>query len=626
MKSIFCLFLASGLAVGLAPRPALAQTTNGINTGAERQAQSDAYTRSEAARRASAPAPASPGANTPLYSGSGRPQTLTEKEAEMNALFGFETAAQKAAARRAVAQRERDKQAAALRDEETRKAAAAVERAEYAKDEDRRITSMVPWDKVGFNISDCQELGSLSTNYNPTVEMVQVLGNARAARPAFVALYAQPTATYEALRAVAQQLPQRVGEYLYGINTATKQYDQLYERFPARRATAAADLAQALVTYFGWYRGFDKGFETDDHRLDKIKLLQKAAAANPAAGHLAGLRLALDLNPKGRYKVHVLSKSDGVGTSGVIHGEYYNMKFMDTAMVGQLGRFAYAGGQHYLRTGQAAALGLTPDDVRRATGARAFELAELELVQGRPAAARAWLRRALETDPASETLQQGTVNYLRVILYEYPKTFGALQPAEWQLLQKPMGLTEPLRVKPVQAWLADTVRLPDDPRWQTLTDLDRADLRQACTVAEWLTQGQLLLHYKSQFNAKRATWNYVLAAGPGPNLEKAENLWREMARGGDVGATRNLYRAHLLGDKLPPLKEAELVDVVNLLSNTDGYIGHGKNQYKAALMLLDELPGYPPLGKSFRKSGRKMVESAAYNGDSDAKERLKRGF
>ena len=168
MRQLVCVFVVLGLVVGLTTRSAQAQTTNGVTTGAERQALNDAYTLSEAARRANAPQSGSPGANKPLSTGSARPQTLTEKTAEMNALFGFETAEQKAAARRAVAQRERDNQAAQQRKEGERKATAEAERQAYAKDQDRRITSMVPWDKVGFDISDCSaesiELGNKITD------------------------------------------------------------------------------------------------------------------------------------------------------------------------------------------------------------------------------------------------------------------------------------------------------------------------------------------------------------------------------------------------------------------------------------------------------------------------------
>jgi len=295
-------------------------------------------------------------------------------------------------------------------------------------------------------------------------------------------------------------------------------------------------------------------------------------------------------------------------------------------MVGQLGRFAYAGCRHYLQNGQATPLGLTPNDVRHATGARAYELAELQLLQGRPVAARAWLRRALAADPAAERLQQGTVKYLRLMLYEYPELFGELQPAEWQLLQKPMGLAEPLRVKAVQAWLADTVRVPDDPRWQTLTATDRADLQQACTVAEWLTRGNFLLHFKSQLNHKRATWNFVLAAGPGPNLDVAEKLWQAMNEAGDLGATRNLYRAYVLGDKLPIRSEKEVLLVVSELAGSTGNYTKGYKKYEAALLLLDELPGYPPIGRLSKKAGRARMEDAAASGSEAAKERLKRGF
>ena len=89
MRQLVCVFVVLGLVVGLTTRSAQAQTTNGVTTGAERQALNDAYTLSEAARRANAPQSGSPGANKPLSTGSARPQTLTEKTAEMNALFGF---------------------------------------------------------------------------------------------------------------------------------------------------------------------------------------------------------------------------------------------------------------------------------------------------------------------------------------------------------------------------------------------------------------------------------------------------------------------------------------------------------------------------------------------------------
>lgn len=629
MKQVFCIFLALELIVSLLAHPALAQTTNGINTAAERQAVNDAYTRNQAQRAAQA-TPSSPGANTPSssISGMGRRQTLTEKEAEMNALFGFETAEQKAAAGRAVMQRYRDldaaDRAAEQRERDERKAAAVARSKAYAEAQDRRIDSMLPWDKVGYNISDCAELGSLSTRYQPSAEVLQLLDQARTARQDFIALYAQPTASYEKLRTLARQLPLREGkDYLYGINTAIKQYDQLFERFPAQRATAAADLAQAVVTYFGWFRAFDQDFEGDGRRLEKVGYLQKAAAANPAVGYVAGLRLAFNL--KYKYNIRVISKSDGKGTGGVVKSQPEN-KFLDSALVGQLGRFAYAGCRHYERNGQAATLGLTLEQVRTETAGQMYGLAELQLLQSRPLAARVWLRRGLETDPTSEGLRQGTVNYYRTMLYEYPELFGELQPAEWALLQKPMGLGEPLHVKAVQAWLADTVRVPDDPRWQTLTEADRADLRQACAVAEWLTRGNLLLHYKSNLNHKRATWHFVLATGPGPDLDAADKLWRAMADMGDVAATRNLYRAYLLGDKLPARPEKELMYVANALGSNDENYTNGQKKYEAALLLLDELPNYPPLGKKFKKAGREKMQDAADSGSEGAKERLKRGF
>ena len=248
---------------------------------------------------------------------------------------------------------------------------------------------------------------------------------------------------------------------IYGINTAIKQYDQLYERFPARRATAAADLAQSVVTYFGWYRAFDQSFEQDYRRIEKMKLLEKAAAANPAVGYVAGLRLVLNL--KDKYDIRVMSNSDGKGTMGVVKSQPDN-QFLGSTLVDHIVRFGYAGCRHYERNGQAATLGLTLEQVRSETGAQAYKLAELQFLQGRPAAASAWLRRALAADPTNQSLQQGAAKYYQVMLYEYPEMFGVLQPAEWQMLQKPMDLTEPLRLKAVQAWLADTVRLPDDPR------------------------------------------------------------------------------------------------------------------------------------------------------------------
>lgn len=155
-------------------------------------------------------------------------------------------------------------------------------------------------------------------------------------------------------------------------------------------------------------------------------------------------------------------------------------------------------------------------------------------------------------------------------------------------------------------------------------------MQQACDVAAWLTRGFPLLHYKNYLDRKRATWNFVLAAGPGPNLDKAESLWHGMAEGGDVAATRNLYRAYLLGDKLPARPEDDLVRLCYLLKNASGNFSRGQLRYQAGLLLLDELPGYPPLGKPlgkrFKKEGREMVTGAAAEGFEEAKERLKRGF
>ena len=95
----------------------------------------------------------------------------------------------------------------------------------------------------------------------------------------------------------------------------------------------------------------------------------------------------------------------------------------------------------------------------------------------------------------------------------------------------------------------------------------------------------------------------------------AEAGWQYFAYAGSLPAARNLYRSYLLRDRKNPH------DVVSSFASNNA--NNARAPYLAALLLLDELPGYPPLGKRNKGEGKRLLQEAAAAGNLAAAERLR---
>lgn len=621
MKQVVRALFGLGLVVGLTAHPVFAQTTNGVTTGAERQALNDAYTRTQAQRAAQA-TPSSPGANTPSssISGSGRQQTLTEKEAEMNALFGFETAEQKAAAGRAVLQRYRDQDAAerASRQREFERAQASRARqSAYDKQlrdfETNANADALPWVKARFTVGDARQLGYVTGPHNvgdmkpETLALVEQL---KASRGAFLALCQQPNASYEQLRKLARELPQKSsfkdlsGGWTFGMGTAMQQYDLLFRRFP-ERPTAAADALQASHAYLSWNRLLQEGFDEPLLRQQALTAVVDAAASYPV----------LDAGGAAELSAY----------AGMAH-----LQGADSALVLHLARGAYASLGRRLQAGPAAN-GPVTAALRVEAGRMAEIIAEGLYGQQRRAAARQWMLRVCQLNPAAARIAASN------FICSYPNYATLLRqttPADWDLLAQALNIAAPTRPAAVVAWLQDTVFVPDHPRWPALTADQQTDLAQARALAEHLipSVGDLFEGAKNYQGVivrdmRLATWAFVCDAAGSPSIKQAIDTWVGAAeKGAELGA-RNAYRAYLLGDKTPAITpDRGQLGPLYRLAQYGGESDRGAHQYRAALLLLDELPGYPPLGRANRRKGRRFLEAAAAAGCPAAADWLKRRF
>lgn len=609
LQALVATFLASSLGL-----PTAAQTTNGVTTGAERQALYDAGTRADQQRRASEPAGSSTGSNSPS-SGSGgysRPQTLTEKEAEMNALFGFETAAQKAEARRAVESRWRAQQAAQAAAGRQRREQADLESEKYLAFQDKRAGGAVPWVKAQFSLNDALQLGLYSGVWAKDMkpETLMMMDRLKASRLAFLALYAQPGATYEALRALAQELPQQgtkadlSGGWVLGIETATEQYAQLLERFPAK-PTAATDAIQAGLTYLISARHFNEASDFANDQIAGIQRLEDAVRAVRQRGQT----LAPD------RVVAVLRKRDE--TRRYLRSEYYMPDSAVTTRLARLG-FEAVGQRLTQRPGPA---GAEAQQLRAAGAYLAQAISTVLFRQQRLVSAYQWLAKSLMLDPASGA---AVADQLVARYPTYPALLQEVPVAVWNQLAPSLQMAPPLLPEVLLSWLNDTVLAPDDPRWQTLTPAERAGLAQACAFGEYLATKQPAKY--QDLLPKVATWNAVLAPGPGLQAQRAINFWSNKSNWAPYA--RNMYWANAKGYVGPaPMSHEAALAPVREFAERDA---SGQNQYQGALILLGELPGYPavsPPTDQDRELAKAWLKVAAKNKYiPEARARLRQGL
>ena len=608
MKKFFPWLAALGLLAGLA-RPVSAQTTNGVTTGAERQALNDAATQA-AQRRANAPGTSGSTGSSSGSSSSGRALTQTENEARVNALFGFKTAEQKAAEARQNAQRYRDVEAAAAakRDKD-----AAFNRSYSSATTNTRLNEEAaaeaakPLVAADLDPADAWEMSGF-THLNVTTgqpygkpDDFALIARVTAARQAFLALAARPEATYEQLREVAGQLAKpdkpSYGLTNYGVATALNQYAYLLKRFPAHRASASADVLRAATANFDEGGALFYGGVGVESGREAARLLLLGASENLAEGYLAAARLA----PK-FTRPHVGVDRDGTNFTG----EVYVGAGMrgDTAQIARVMRFCYVGSLHLLGTGQPpAAGGLSAAEMSTNAAKLALSSARIQMLENHPLAAQRWLVRAVRSNDA---IAAEAAKDFQMLARLHPDMLWSLPVIDWPRF----GLKTPVELAETRRWLADTVRIPDHPGWQTLTPAQRAALQEAQTLAIWFNDQRV------DARLQVATWSVVLAPTDQEARRTAEAGWRDCAYAGSLPAVRNLYRSYLLRDRKNPH------DVVSSFASNNA--NDARARYLAALLLLDELPGYPPLGKRNKGEGKRLLQEAAAAGNLAAAERLRR--
>ena len=610
------LFVIAGLVAWVSSTQA--QTTNGVTTSAERQALYDANARAAQSRNNGS----SSGSSSSSGSTYSAPQgaTQAQSDAQLRSLFGIKTQAETDAIFRQNAQRERaDREA---REAATRLAAGKIRLAEEERqvaDRNQQIFlsaanfATEEWMRAGFTRGDGRLMGCQTQTRSPgvlwgTPAALAALDRARAARQAFRALYDQPDASYEQLRQVARQLPIAAeGGYMggtFGVGTALGQYEQLLRRFPAQRATAAADVLQASENYLSWPQAAANDSDQREFQLKVVRLLLKTAAAYPEQRPAIAARLGL--------------------AATQLFKRYYADDQRDSLVASPLLRFCYAGTRRCLLPGQAAATGLSEAQLQTNASALAQHLGQLLLANGQLLPACAWLVRSLDANPTNPK----TTLLLTTLLADSPAALAAMPAAAMQRMGVALALPEPLQPD-AMAWLADTVYVPDHPRWQALTAPQQTSLRQALVMGNYLWQAVLVNDYSlpkhriKPLLLRLAAWNYVLSAGSGAGAKEAQELWELVAQGGSLPASRNLYREYLRFNSPRNTAKSGLYEE-RLHHLTSQLTNKGEGRYLIALLLLDELPGYPPLGKSDKNGGKHWLRLAAEAGSQPAAERLKR--
>ena len=597
---------------------AKAQSTNYANTSAERNAAREARTAADAAKAARGTGNSSSSSSSysspNTSSGSYNP---LEFQIQQERQAAKQRAANQAAEERAADARYAPERAARRRQEE--KNAAFMMRQQGF--ERTRSTLMLPLMRAGFSQGDARLMAYQLDGVSETdPDILPFLDQVRQAQQAYETAFDQPNATFETLRELARQLPRgradrvmRRRTILFGLGTAAEHRLELWERFPANRPVAAADLLQAAESYLVWDRAFERDFDTPAFRQRLTRGMLAAAPALPDQAAQMGARLASTL----------------MAWSGAFEADIYRRELScDTAVAVPLLRFCYAGTMRCLRD-EGLSPNLSKAQLQVNAQALTARLSHILWLQGNWEPARQWTLRALDANPRPIEML--------LLLAEHPSLAPAMQPAEWNHLAQALKLTEPLPTAALTTWLADPIAYYDHPRWQTLTPAQRTSLAQARnTLLQLLPRGftwgegsarekmlpQGIPQGPGHLREKLATWTMVLFPADSPEAADALTLWEQAAQLGSVVGARNAYRAYLLRDRAPKVQSHMVQRPLNLFRNFRGLTAEQK--YLGALVLLDELPGYPRLGKANKKEGLAWLEAAKAAGSTAAAARLAR--